>query len=51
MKLAVRTPGSILYPSLTSDWERELDWRGIRRFAQRADALGFDWLWVAEHVV
>lgn len=51
MKLAVRTPGCFLYPSLSSAWERELDWRGIRRFAQRADALGFDWLWVAEHVV
>lgn len=51
MKLAIRVPGSMHYPVLSSPWETELDWKGILRFARRADALGFDWLWMSEHLV
>jgi len=51
MKFAIRVPGSMLYPNLTSPWERSIGWREILRFARRADALGFDWLWMSEHLV
>jgi probable F420-dependent oxidoreductase len=51
MKFAIRLPANFLYPSLTSSWETKLGPDESLRFARRADELGFDWLWVAEHII
>jgi probable F420-dependent oxidoreductase len=51
VKFAIRVPGCFLYPALTSSWEAGVTAADTLRFAHVADDLGFDWLWVAEHMV
>lgn len=51
MKFAIRVPAIFLYPSITSPWEAHVTAADSLRFARRADDLGFDYLWVSEHIV
>jgi probable F420-dependent oxidoreductase len=51
MKFAIRVPGNILYTAITSPWEARLSPGDTLRFARRAEELGFDWLWVSEHII
>jgi len=51
MKFALGTPGLILYPPIMSPWEPGACGADIVRVAQAADALGWDWLTVSEHIV
>jgi probable F420-dependent oxidoreductase len=51
MKFAVRVPANFLYRAITSPWEADLSPEDSLRFARKADELGFDWLWVAEHII
>jgi probable F420-dependent oxidoreductase len=51
MKFALGTPVVILYPAIVSEWERTATGADAIRVAQKADALGFDWLSVSEHIV
>ncbi len=51
MKFAIRLPAIYLYPSLTSPWEADLTNEDTLRFARVADELGFDFLWLSEHIV
>jgi len=47
----MRVPGNLLYPALTSPWEAEISPASTLHFARRVDALGFDFMWVAEHMI
>jgi probable F420-dependent oxidoreductase len=51
MKFGLGLPALILYPPVTSDWERQASPGDILRIAGKADDLGFDWLVVPEHIV
>jgi probable F420-dependent oxidoreductase len=51
MKFAIRIPGNFLYPSITSSWEAQVTGADTIHFARAVDDLGFDWLWVSEHIV
>lgn len=51
MKFAIRLPANFLYPSITSPWEATLTAADSLRFARKAEDLGFDYLWVSEHIV
>ncbi|MBI4518125.1 MAG: TIGR03619 family F420-dependent LLM class oxidoreductase [Deltaproteobacteria bacterium] len=51
MKFAIRVPAIFLYPSITSPWEAQVTAVDTLRFARRAEAVGFDYLWVSEHIV
>jgi probable F420-dependent oxidoreductase len=51
MKFAFGTPALILYPAIVSPWEPAAGGAEILRVARKADALGFDWLTVSEHIV
>jgi probable F420-dependent oxidoreductase len=51
MKFAIRVPAVFGYPALTSAWEADLTAEGTMRFARVADEVGFDSLWVSEHIV
>lgn len=51
MKFAIRLPANILYKALTSSWEATLPPAKAVHFAREVDALAFDYLWVAEHIV
>ncbi len=51
MQFAFGLPGLILYPAIVSPWEREANGRDILELARKAEALGFDWLTIPEHIV
>jgi probable F420-dependent oxidoreductase len=51
MKFAIRVPANFLYPSITSPWEARVTAADTIRFARQAEDLGFDHLWVSEHIV
>lgn len=51
MKFALGMPALILYPPIMSPWEPAATGADIRRIARAADALGFDWLTVSEHIL
>jgi probable F420-dependent oxidoreductase len=51
MKFAIRVPANFLYPSITSPWEAQVTAADTIRFARKAEELGFDFLWVSEHIV
>ncbi len=51
MKFGVGMPGLILYPPVMSRWEPGARPEEIVRVAQKADALGYDFLTVSEHIV
>ena len=51
MKFAIRVPANFLYPSITSPWEARVTAADTLRFARAAEDLGFDYLWVSEHIV
>ncbi|NIP92459.1 MAG: LLM class flavin-dependent oxidoreductase, partial [Akkermansiaceae bacterium] len=44
-------PANFLYPSITSPWEARLTPEDSLRFARKVDGLGFDQLWVSEHMI
>jgi probable F420-dependent oxidoreductase len=51
MKFALGMPALILYPPVMSPWEPQATPADILRIAQTADAVGFDWLTISEHIV
>jgi len=51
MKFALATPALILYPPIMSPWEPAAGAADILRVARAADAAGWDWLTVPEHLV
>jgi probable F420-dependent oxidoreductase len=51
MKFAFGLPVLILYPAIVSPWERHASGRDILEIARKAEALGFDWLTIPEHIV
>jgi probable F420-dependent oxidoreductase len=51
VRFGIRLPGNFLYAALASPWEAGITGAQSLRFARRADELGFDWLWVSEHLV
>jgi probable F420-dependent oxidoreductase len=51
MKFAFGLPGLILYPAIVSPWERAASGRDILEIARKAEAVGFDWLTIPEHIV
>jgi probable F420-dependent oxidoreductase len=51
MKFAFGVPALILYPAIMSPWEPAAGGAEILRIARHADALGFDWLTIPEHIV
>jgi probable F420-dependent oxidoreductase len=51
MKFALGMPALILYPPIMSPWEPSASADDILRIAQSADAQGWDWLTISEHIV
>jgi len=51
VKFAIRVPACFLYPAITSPWEAAASPADMVRFARHAEALGFDWLWLSEHII
>jgi probable F420-dependent oxidoreductase len=51
MKFALAAPALILYPPIVSDWERSATGADVLRVARTADAAGWDWLTIPEHLV
>jgi probable F420-dependent oxidoreductase len=51
MKFALATPALILYPPIMSPWEPAAGAPEILRVARAADAAGWHWLTIPEHVV
>ncbi len=51
MKFGIGLPALILYPPVMSRWEPRAPASDIARVAQAADALGYDWVTVPEHII
>lgn len=51
MKFAIRLPANYLYQAITSPWEAALPPSDALHFARTVDMLGYDYLWVSEHIV
>ena len=51
MKFGLGVPALMLYPPVMSNWERDVKPQDILRIAKKADAIGFDYLTVPEHIV
>ena len=51
MKFGLGMPALMLYPPVMSRWEQDVKPNDILRIAKKADALGFDYITVPEHIV
>ncbi len=51
MKFGLGVPALMLYPPVMSRWEQDVKPNDILRIAKKADAVGFDYLTVPEHIV